>query len=185
VSNSTPSAVWVHGLRFLTAVQFACGGFDLADRPRSIDDVRTFVSSLNGLDSVPPFLYDLLDAVQDMEDAGWELDARYSDVRIRKSILFFSFECAFSAVPSISPIRPVSHLFLTYWARQTSQYQSGINILTFNLVASFARLAVLVRVLHLPSSIQSSHSDLTTLPRFPFHLHPTSASSLVASPPAL
>ena len=96
----------------LSIVQFACGGWDLPARPRSIDDVRTFIKSLKGLDPVPDYIFKILDA---LDKSGAESQASYTDVRVppchlvkyheKKDILPTNFVAIGDSVSRVNPIR--------------------------------------------------------------------------------
>lgn len=155
------------------SVQFACGGFDLADRPRSIDDVRTFVSSLNGLDHAPSFLYDIFDALLEMEEAGWDLDARYSDVRIRKSR-----SCYLHITPPLSSLHfNISYDLSPFFSVQ--QFAGYVLVDSLRLEFLLAECGVILRVCSrvAPSSTSDNSiillSFLLIYPRraVPFAMH--------------
>ncbi|KZS94231.1 hypothetical protein SISNIDRAFT_549413 [Sistotremastrum niveocremeum HHB9708] len=59
-------------------VQIACGGWDMHERPRSIDDIRTFISQIKGAEPFPSFVFPFLDA---LEENNCGASATYFDTR--------------------------------------------------------------------------------------------------------
>ncbi len=57
----------------------AIGGWDLQERPKSVDDIKHILRNLNGVEPVPEWIYQTLDMLSDDEVADWEVD-----VRVRK-----------------------------------------------------------------------------------------------------
>ncbi|KZS95628.1 hypothetical protein SISNIDRAFT_483852 [Sistotremastrum niveocremeum HHB9708] len=58
-------------------VHISCGGFDIFDRPRSIDDVRAVFSNFASGGSVPAYVFQLLDILEDKCEASAEyIDAK-------------------------------------------------------------------------------------------------------------
>ncbi|KZT32359.1 hypothetical protein SISSUDRAFT_1133201 [Sistotremastrum suecicum HHB10207 ss-3] len=55
----------------------ACGGYDVFDRPKCINDIRTVIAKFAGPDPVPAYVYQLLDILEDhCEESAAYLDAR-------------------------------------------------------------------------------------------------------------
>ncbi|KZT41427.1 hypothetical protein SISSUDRAFT_981801 [Sistotremastrum suecicum HHB10207 ss-3] len=60
-------------------LQFVCGGWDLAARPKSIADVRSFMSQIKGVDPVPDYMFQIADA---LEASNADATASYTDVKL-------------------------------------------------------------------------------------------------------
>ncbi|KZT32360.1 hypothetical protein SISSUDRAFT_1066988 [Sistotremastrum suecicum HHB10207 ss-3] len=65
-------------------LQISCGGWDVTDRPRSVDDIRTFLKQIKGAEPIPAYIFQILDA---LEDNGCDASATFHDDRCRKNIL--------------------------------------------------------------------------------------------------
>ncbi|KZS95627.1 hypothetical protein SISNIDRAFT_408595 [Sistotremastrum niveocremeum HHB9708] len=56
----------------------SCGGWDVTDRPRSVDDIRTFLKQIKGAEPIPTYIFQILDA---LEDNGCDASATFHDDR--------------------------------------------------------------------------------------------------------
>ncbi|KZT32113.1 hypothetical protein SISSUDRAFT_584852 [Sistotremastrum suecicum HHB10207 ss-3] len=59
-------------------LQIICGGWDVTDRPRSVDDIRTFLQQIKGAQPMPAYIFQILDA---LESNNCDLSATFHDAR--------------------------------------------------------------------------------------------------------
>ncbi|KZS95632.1 hypothetical protein SISNIDRAFT_483856 [Sistotremastrum niveocremeum HHB9708] len=63
-------------------LQIVCGGWAMAARPRSVADVRTFISQIKSLEPIPHYVFKLLDS---LETNDCDASATYTDVKVPPS----------------------------------------------------------------------------------------------------
>ncbi|KZT32362.1 hypothetical protein SISSUDRAFT_1066990 [Sistotremastrum suecicum HHB10207 ss-3] len=59
-------------------LQITCGGWDVTDRPRSVDDIRIFLQQIKGANPMPAYIFQILDA---LETNNCDLSATFHDAR--------------------------------------------------------------------------------------------------------
>lgn len=64
-------------------VQLVCGGWDSDPRPKSVADVRTYISQLKSAEPIPDYVFQLMDA---LDDNDCDSSATYTDVRFREHV---------------------------------------------------------------------------------------------------
>lgn len=70
----------MHADYLVYQVQIACGGWDISDRPRSIEDLRTFITGFKSFEAepVPGYVFQILDVLE-LNNCGES--ATYSDAK--------------------------------------------------------------------------------------------------------
>ncbi|KAG8899503.1 hypothetical protein FRB99_006687 [Tulasnella sp. 403] len=57
-------------------LSLAIGGWDLQERPKSMDDIKHVLRSIHGVEPIPEWIFETLDMIADDEVPEWEVDVR-------------------------------------------------------------------------------------------------------------
>lgn len=88
-------------------LSLAIGGWDLQERPKTVEDLKHFLRNLNGIEPIPEWIFETLDLVADDEVPDWEVDVRVPPLSYNRFDLAVNLPTNFAAIgDSVMRVNP-------------------------------------------------------------------------------